>query len=320
MSRSKAAKAYEDFHGEPPRYIDKTRLDEGAVQAYDLGKVEAIAYEAKRDGETSKYMHKFRKSSRPTLAVRHDGKQLYLADGKYHVTDRGIEDMATELFRVNPIKGKRKLSPMARTVKRRRRRPTSRAVSVYRPNPVRRPRRRRRSSVATYRRNPIRRNPARSRKRHLRRYKRNPIGLTRGKGNLHIMPMIIPAIMVGAGAVGAELILGYAPIPANMKTGMLRHAVKALVGVGLGMAVAKFFNKRAGEALAVGAITISSHDAIKDTLIQFSPATLQFDGMNEYVPGLNEYVPGMAGLGFQNPAPTMGQVVPTSWDEPNYVD
>lgn len=310
MNYNRAAQAYEAFHGEPPKYIDRSTLDDGAVTAYDAGKVVGIAYEAKRDGKTDQYFHKFRKGSRPTLSVRDDGKKLYLVDGKYHFTDRGIEDMA-ELFRVNPIKGKRKSVKAMASRRPRRRRSTGRRVSVYRPNPIaRRPRRRRRASshVTAYRRNPIARraSPRRRKTSHLRRYKRNPIGLTRGRGNLHIMPLILPAIMVGGGAVLAELAMGYAPIPANLKTGILRNGTKALIAVGMGMLVAKFVNRKFGEALAVGGITISAHDAIKDALIQFSPVpNLQFD---EYVSPM-----GLGGIGFANPAPTLA-----GWSTPNY--
>lgn len=309
MNYSQASKAYEAFHGEPPRYIDRTKLDDGAIVGYDAGQVVGIAYEAKRDGKKDQYFHKFRRNARPTLSVREDGKQLYIAGGKYHFTDRGIEDMA-ELFRVNPIKGKRKrVNTMARSRIRRRRRSTSRAVSVYRPNPIRRRRRRATRHMTTYRRNPIRRARSVSRarpRRHLRRYKRNPIGMTRGRGNLHIIPMILPAIMVGAGAVGAELVLGYAPLPANLKTGMLRNVTKALIGVGMGMLVAKFINRKFGEAVAIGSITISAHDAIKDAIIQFSP--IQPVSFDEYVSPT-----GLDGMGFANPAPTLG-----NWSTPNY--
>lgn len=57
-----------------------------------IGRCEAIAYTATRDGETASYQHEFREESQPLLAVSFDGKRLYLLDGNYEFTDHGIED------------------------------------------------------------------------------------------------------------------------------------------------------------------------------------------------------------------------------------
>jgi hypothetical protein len=57
-----------------------------------IGRCEAIAYTATRDGETASYQHEFRLESQPLLAASFDGKRLYLLDGRYEFTDHGIED------------------------------------------------------------------------------------------------------------------------------------------------------------------------------------------------------------------------------------
>lgn len=49
-------------------------------------------YSATRDGIAEKYLHKFRRQSRPLLAVSHDGKQLGIVGGRYLFTDAGITD------------------------------------------------------------------------------------------------------------------------------------------------------------------------------------------------------------------------------------
>ena len=57
-----------------------------------IGRCEAIAYSAVRDGELSSYQHEFRPESQPMLAVSFDGRRLYLLEGKYEFTSHGIED------------------------------------------------------------------------------------------------------------------------------------------------------------------------------------------------------------------------------------
>jgi len=87
-----ALKLFEAFtgHGASDQF-DSTELPEDDVVVV-VGNVEAIAYNAVRDGIKQSYQHEFRASSRPVLAVSHDGRRLYLLAGKYKFTERGIED------------------------------------------------------------------------------------------------------------------------------------------------------------------------------------------------------------------------------------
>lgn len=57
-----------------------------------IGRCEAIAYSAERDGEVHSYQHEFRPESQPLLAVSFDGLRLYLLEGNYEFTSHGIED------------------------------------------------------------------------------------------------------------------------------------------------------------------------------------------------------------------------------------
>ena len=57
-----------------------------------VGKCEGILYETVRDGVTEHYIHKFKKSARPTLGASHDGTQLVLIGGDFRFTDAGITD------------------------------------------------------------------------------------------------------------------------------------------------------------------------------------------------------------------------------------
>lgn len=62
--------------------------------AFVLGPVDGILYTATRDGKDERYIHKFKRKAKPTLAASHDGKQLYVVGGNYEVTEAGIEDRA----------------------------------------------------------------------------------------------------------------------------------------------------------------------------------------------------------------------------------
>lgn len=90
--RVKAAlKLFEDFTGHAGEVMGTHTIPDDDTLVV-VGECDAIAYTATRDGETHSYQHEFRKSSRPVLAVSHDGLRLYLLAGAFKFTDRGIED------------------------------------------------------------------------------------------------------------------------------------------------------------------------------------------------------------------------------------
>ena len=93
MSQKKinaAIDLFENFTGEKPEYLDRINLPVDTV-AMAIGHCDGVMYQTVRDGKTEKYIHKFKKGSRPVLAVSSDGKQLYILGGDYHFTERGIE-------------------------------------------------------------------------------------------------------------------------------------------------------------------------------------------------------------------------------------
>lgn len=94
MSRKKITKAiklFQEFSGEKPRFIDTVKVPDNNV-LLAIGHCNGIMYETFRDGVKERYIHKFKKGSRPVLAVSHDGNQLYLLAGAYRFTERGIVD------------------------------------------------------------------------------------------------------------------------------------------------------------------------------------------------------------------------------------
>jgi hypothetical protein len=292
---AKAAQAYEDFSGHKPTRVTRTRIQHDDAAGWKLGPTVGIAYEARRDGQVAQYFHEFAKSARPDLVSRDDGKQLFLTGGKYTVTDHGIEDVP-ELFVVNPSP-RRAAAPKRKAKAMRAKRNRK---GQFLKNPARRsaaPKRRRTrraSQVAIFRGNPVRRRRAKSAAPARRRYRRNPSGRGLGFGK-----MLIPAVGVAGGAVGSELLMGYLPIPAAWKSGVMRHVTKGAIGVAAGYALSKFLKqKKAGFYVAAGALVIAVHDAAKEFIANTLPALPQ-GGFGQYVmpPGSQ-----FAGMGYVSPA------------------
>lgn len=286
----RAAKAFEDFSGHKPSKVRRSRLDDRDVAGWEMGPLIGVAYEAKRDGKRERYFHEFKKSARPKLIAKDDGSRLYIDGGRYKVTDRGIEDMPA-LFVVNPSPRKGK----ARMAKRRRK-TARRATIVVRANP----KRRRRTTRRAYARNPA------PRRRTVRRMRRNPIRRARRAmgASLNFGKWVLPAAGIGLGAVGADIITGYLPIPAGFKSGVMRHVTKGAVAIAAGMLIGKVLRqKRIGNAIALGGVAIAVHDAAKEmisarlpgvpfgmyvddaggSLGYYSPASILPGSMGEYV-------------------------------------
>lgn len=311
MSRQRAINAFQDFTGEAPTKLTRSQLPDHDVTGWKMGPMVGVAYEARRDGQVKQYFHEFKKAARPNLVAQDDGRQLYIEGGRYKVTDRGIEDMPL-LFAVNPSprsgrKGSRKgKSTMARRATSRRRRRTSQ-VAIFKANPVRRRKRRthhraraRSATRTVYMTNPRRRRRSSTGKRRVARrsFRRNPTGgLAMGK----LSALIMPAVGVGLGAIGAEVIMGYLPIPANLKTGVAREVTKGAVGIAAGWAIGKVLRQpRLGRFIQFGAVVIATHDAAKAFLASRLTNVPGLNGM-----GYARTIPGLNGMGFVNPGSTI---------------
>lgn len=88
---SEAAELLRDFSGHEPSEIVRVPANDfrkGLV----LGEMDGVLYTTVRDGKREAYIHKFRKQSRPLLAVSSDGTQLGIVGGRFQVTEAGIED------------------------------------------------------------------------------------------------------------------------------------------------------------------------------------------------------------------------------------
>lgn len=91
-----AARKLEDFTGHDATHVQRARLRSAEKTGLVIGEMDEIGYRAAREGieggRLVRYRHKFRRGSRPLLAVSTDGKQLHVVGGQYEFTAAGIED------------------------------------------------------------------------------------------------------------------------------------------------------------------------------------------------------------------------------------
>ncbi len=86
-----AKKLYHDFTGHRVTWKKRVRVPAPRT-GLAIGPVLGIMYETVRDGVREQYLHKFRPSSRPHLAISSDGKTALLLGGAWRFTDRGFVD------------------------------------------------------------------------------------------------------------------------------------------------------------------------------------------------------------------------------------
>ena len=94
VAARKAADLYERFSGHDAEVLGRVKLPDLPEAAAVMGVCDGILYTTVRDGVEEKYIHKFRKSDAPLMAVSPDGKQILLIGGRYVFTDRGIVDLS----------------------------------------------------------------------------------------------------------------------------------------------------------------------------------------------------------------------------------
>jgi len=164
---------------------------------------------------------------------------------------------------------------------------------------------RKRRKTKRRRKNPVAANPRRRRTRvstrtvRHRRRRRNPIS-RRG-----IMGQIMPAATAAFGALGLDMIWGYAPIPDSLKTGPMRYVAKAAGAVALGMLAGMVTKKSTADQMSMGALTVVLHSAMRDGMSSYMPniALGEYMGPQEslgywgsgynpdYASGMSEYMP-----------------------------
>lgn len=138
-----------------------------------------------------------------------------------------------------------------------------------------------------------RRNPTPSNAHGVARYKRRSLARRRNPTVRGVMRSTVhPAIMGATGALVLDIAWGSLPIPMTLKTGYMRHAVKAGGALGLGMLAGMVTTRANAEQLARGAMTVVAHGAMRELAQQFMPQ-VPLDGMSYYSAGLPVGVDGM---------------------------
>ena len=82
---------------------------------------------------------------------------------------------------------------------------------------------------------------------------------------------VVPASQAAAGAIFLDFAWGFVPLPVEMKTGPMRHVVKGLGAIVIGNVVGQMFNRRLGDNMALGALTVTFHAAFKELITQMAP-------------------------------------------------
>lgn len=91
----RAIERYEGFHwGEQPRRIKRSQVSPPPRAGVKLGKLVALAYETRKDGERAIWEHDFGEEGgkRPDLVMDVDNDRLHIVGGDYRVEDAGIID------------------------------------------------------------------------------------------------------------------------------------------------------------------------------------------------------------------------------------
>lgn len=197
--------------------------------------------------------------------------------------------MSKQALLVNPRRRSRKRRTAAQ------KRATAKMIAANRrrgKSPARRKktRRRRKSNpVGMYVSNPRRRKRRSTTARRARR--RNPS--RRGMRGM-INSLVMPAATAGAGALALDVLWGYVPVPVDIKTGPMRHFAKGLGAIALGWGVGKIANRRMGDTMAMGALTVIFHTAFRELTARYAPQV-----------ALGYYSPGMP-MGYD---PSLGMYV-----------
>lgn len=90
--KKQASDLYRDFTGhEAGEVVTIDKPDFPDVMSV-IGDIDGILYSVVRDGVLEKYIHKFKKNSRPLFCVAPDGLSLFMIGGSYEFGDRGIVD------------------------------------------------------------------------------------------------------------------------------------------------------------------------------------------------------------------------------------
>lgn len=88
----KATKLYRDFREQPPKRGRVVEIEVPKIVMV-MGNLTGIEYDLTRAGKVEKYRHEFNAGSKPVLCADASNGRLFIVEGRYHVTKRGIVDL-----------------------------------------------------------------------------------------------------------------------------------------------------------------------------------------------------------------------------------
>lgn len=110
-------------------------------------------------------------------------------------------------------------------------------------------------------------NPHRRRHRHHNPFRHRSHHRARNPFSVRSMTSdLVPAAIGGLGAVGLDIVLAYVPLPAALTTGYGNTLAKILGAFGLGYVASMVTDKRKGELVTVGALTVTLYSFIRGLL------------------------------------------------------
>lgn len=108
-----------------------------------------------------------------------------------------------------------------------------------------------------------------------RRRRSNPVNIF-----ADLTGQVMDAATGAAGALATDVVFHYLPLPSMVKSGTFAPLAKALAGVGLGVAIGQFFDRRLGKAITEGALTVQLYRIGQRAVSTVLPA-VQFAGHDE---------------------------------------
>jgi hypothetical protein len=88
---AQAERKLQDFSGHKATEVLRVK-EKNAKTGLVIGDLDGVLYTTTRDGNVEKYIHRFRRKSRPLLAASSDGKTLKIVGGRFEFTEAGIVD------------------------------------------------------------------------------------------------------------------------------------------------------------------------------------------------------------------------------------
>jgi len=90
MTLARVNRLYRDFRDRQPKRVRAVRVSTPKAVMV-MGYLDFLGYSTTQHEGAMAYKHTFKSGSKPLLCS--DGKRLYVLEGRYHVTERGIVDL-----------------------------------------------------------------------------------------------------------------------------------------------------------------------------------------------------------------------------------